>query len=198
MAAPELGSWQPMELATAVELFASAPFRWWISGGKALELHLGRTWRQHDDTDVGILRRDASRLRSVLAAWDIAIAAAGTLHPWTGETPHAARHENNLWCRRSADGPWELDVTVGEGDDDTWAYRRDERVRRPWSEAVLTTEEGVPYLAPELQLLFKSKDRRAKDDVDAREVIPHLESTRRGRLGELLPDDHPWQKLVAS
>ena len=38
------------------------------------------------------------------------------------------------------------------------------------AEAVLTTADGVRYLAPEVQLLFKSKDVRGKDDVDRQRV----------------------------
>ena len=67
------------------------------------------------------------------------------------------------------------------------------RVR--WDEAVLRSDGGIPYLAPELQLLFKSKDVRPKDDLDAREVIPELTEARRRRLRALLPVDHPWQAL---
>ena len=51
--------------------------------------------------------------------------------------------------------------------------------------------KGFPYLAPELQLLFKSKDNRTKDDRDATEVIPALNDEQRRRLRALLPGDHP-------
>ena len=196
MAAPELGQWEPMALAAATDLFSGAPFRWWVSGGCALELHLGRSWRGHDDTDIGVLRRDAPGLRSVLAGWDIHVAAAGVLTQWNGDELSSLLHQNNMWCRRSPGGPWLLDVTVSDGDDSIWVYRRDPSLRVPWSDAVLLTVEGIPYLAPELQLLFKSRDRRDKDEVDANEVIPSLESPRQGRLSRLLPVDHPWQGLV--
>ena len=53
-------------------------------------------------------------------------------------------------------------VTTPHGSSDAPASRK------PWDEAVLTSADGVPYLAPELQLLFKSRDVREKDDVDAR------------------------------
>jgi hypothetical protein len=86
---------------------------------------------------------------------------------------------------------------VGEGDEEAWIYRRDERLRIPWEDAVLRTAAGVPYLSPELQLLFKSRDLRNKDLVDARQVIPELSDEQRGRLAGQLPDDHDWQALLA-
>jgi hypothetical protein len=196
VAAHELGPWQPLSLTEIADLFELAPFRWWITGGRALELHLGRTWRGHEDADVGMVRREVPLLGSVLSSWDVHLAAAGHLSRWTGRPLQAGSAENNLWCRRSADGPWELDVTVGEGDSGAWIYRRDPAIRIPWDEAVLHSDGGLCYLAPELQLLFKSKDVRPKDDVDAREVIPSLEPHRQQRLARLLPEPHPWRALL--
>src|SRR5947209_7130682 len=166
------GRWQPLTVPQIAALFADAPFRWWISGGMALELHTGRSWRTHEDADVGIRRVDAVLLSAVLDGWDVHVASQGVLRPWGGAPLDAARNENNLWCRSAPSEPWALDVTISDGDDDEWVFRRDPAVRRPWNEAVLLAGDGVPFLAPELQLLFKSKDLRAKDDVDAREVIP--------------------------
>ncbi|MHB1091113.1 MAG: nucleotidyltransferase domain-containing protein [Ilumatobacteraceae bacterium] len=185
-------------MADTIEIFRGATFRWWISGGLALELHLGRSWRDHDDTDVSLVRGDVPELRSVLDGWDIHVAAAGQLESWTGHELLSERHQNNLRCRRDANGPWCLDVTISEGDSDCWVYRRDPRIRIPWADAVLQTANSVPYLAPELQLLFKSKDHREKDDVDARQVIPELSTARRDRLARLLPTTHPWHDLLSS
>ena len=191
-----LGPWEPLGLAETVDLFADAPFRWWIGGGLALELHVGRSWREHSDTDVGLVRSDAPQLVRVLRSWDVHLAAGGRLSAWTGGALSADGNENNLWCRRDPDSPWVLDVTIGDGDDRDWIFRRDPRVRSPWSEAVLISSDGVPYLAPALQLLFKSRDPRAKDDMDAREVIPALDADHRARLAQLVPVDHPWQSLL--
>lgn len=198
VAPTELGPWEPLSLADTIETFARATFSWWISGGRALELHLGRSWRDHEDTDVGLSPRDAPRLRTVLDGWDIYVAAAGRLEPWNGHEPRADRHENNLWCRSDPTRPWSLDVTIGEGDGDAWVYRRDPRLRVPRDEAVLWSAENVPYFAPELQLLFKSKDIRPKDDLDAAQVIPALATGRRRRLARLLPADHSWQRIVSA
>jgi hypothetical protein len=197
MGMPDLGDWEPLSVTATIGALSGAPFRWWLSGGHALELHLGLSWRDHHDIDVGIARQDVVALRSVLAEWDIHIAAAGDLEPWTGDELRATQHQNNLWCRRDLDGPWLLDVTIGEGDDEAWIYRRDPSIKLQWTEAVVQSPEGIPYLAPELQLLFKSRNRREKDDIDAAEVIPRLEVERRDRLALLLPTEHAWQNLIA-
>lgn len=198
MAQPELGPWKPLSLPETIEIFTEATCRWWISGGWALDLHVGRSWRSHEDTDVGLMRREVIGLRSALIGWDIHVAAAGRLSPWLGQELRAELHQNNLWCRRGPDLPWSLDVTIGEGDGDAWVYRRDPRIRIPWEEAVLTTVDDVPYLAPELQLLFKNKQLRPKDEVDAELVIPELSVERRHRLARLLPANHAWQRILAA
>jgi hypothetical protein len=143
------------------------------------------------------VRRDLGAVYAILSDWDLHVAAAGRLTPWHGEPLDAARHQNNVWCRLAPGGPWAVDVTVGEGSDDHWSYRRDPSVQVPWDLAVLRTTEGVPYLAPELQLLYKSKDPRPKDDADAAQVILDLDARRRELLARMLEPDHPWQRLLA-
>ena len=196
MSGDDLGTWQPWSLDEVVERFAAATFRWWISGGHALELHLGRSWRGHADVDVGVIRAEADAVFELVADWHPHVASSGRLTPWDGTPLDAAANHNNVWCRRSPDGPWELDVTVGDGSSSEWIYRRDPTLRRPWAAAVLHSNDDIPYLAPELQLLFKSKQIRPKDDVDAREVIPALDPDRRHRLGAWLPPGHPWRALT--
>ncbi|NND75766.1 MAG: amino acid transporter [Ilumatobacter sp.] len=197
MAATELGAWEPLPLAAAVELFRDAPLRWWISGGLALELHVGRSWRGHGDTDIGVVRSEAARLRDVLDGWDLHLASGGELTAWDGHPLRAEDAENNVWCRRDTRSPWTLDVTIGDGDRDDWIFRRDPSITLPWADAVLHTDDGAPYVAPEIMLLFKCREpRRAKDDLDAVTVIPMLDADRRARLAGWLPADHPWLPLT--
>jgi hypothetical protein len=192
----EHGSWSPLTVEQLAGVMVGAPFRWWIAGGHALALHLGSDWRDHEDIDLGIRRRDVPALFAHLREWVPFVAASGVLRAWRGEPLLEQRSENNVWWRARADGPWVLDTSIGEGDEDLWVYRRDPRITRPWDEAVLRSEEGVPYLAPELQLLFKSKAVRPKDQADAEAVIPRLDPQRRSDLRRLLPPDHAWQELL--
>ena len=185
-----------MPLPDAVALFRPAGIRWWVSGGHALELHLGHSWRTHEDIDIGFMRQDAAAVRDLLAGWEIHLAAGGVLTPWNGEPLSAVSNHNNLWCRRSANSPWSLDLTISEGDESCWIYRRDPTMRVRWADAVLTDHRAIPYLAPELQLLFKAKKHRAKDDLDAATVVPLLDPRRTEFLSSTLPDDHPWHAFL--
>jgi hypothetical protein len=124
-----------------------------------------------------VCRDQSAELFAWLSGWDLEV------------------RTNNTWARRTPAEQWQLDVTVGEGTETLWIYRRDPLVTRPWHEAVLFSESGVPYLAPDIQLLFKSKDRRSKDDVDAAQVIPGLTSEELEFLSNHLAADHPWREL---
>ncbi len=197
MADDRYGRWRPLTIAATQAELAGCPAPWWISGGHALELFAGRSWRAHDDLDVGIRRRDATIVLDHLRArgWEVVVAAAGVLAPWDGGDLHEDRHQNNVWCRRP-DGPWQLDVTLGEGDDERWVYRRDRAIDRPWPRAVRDVD-GLRFLAPELQLLFKSKDVRPKDTVDAEQVIPLLDGGGLALLVAQFRAGHPWLDLVS-
>lgn len=192
MASDEYGPWQPLPLGEAGKLLAGAACRWWISGGYALELHTGRSWRDHDDIDIGVRRDDALALRHHLDGWDLHVAAGGVLTPWDGHPLDESAHENNVWARRTPASPWTIDIPISSGDDREWVYRRDPSVHRPWDVAVLRSPDGLPYLAPEIQLLFKAKNARPKDEIDATVVIPLLEPDRRDWLFRQLPVGHPW------
>lgn len=192
------GPWDPLSVEEVCRLFDGAPFRWWISGGHALELHTGRSWRTHGDIDLGLCRADHAALREWLDGWQIGLAAAGVLTEWDGGPLVESRHHNNLWCRCDRDGPWELDIAVGSGSRTEWIYRRDPSIRRPWDEAVLRAPSAVPYLAPDLQLLFKSASPRPKDDADAAAVVPLLSAHERRLLRVALSPHHPWQALLPS
>ena len=194
---PDLGQWRPLSVVAVTDLFRDAPFRWWLTGGIALELFTGLSWRAHDDVDVGIRRVDTAMVYAHVAArLSPYVAAAGALRPWRGEDLDEVAHENNIWLRH-ADGPWVLDLAVGSGTDDDWVYRRDPTVRRSWSTAVLATVTGTPYLAPELQLLFKAGSARPKDEQDFAAVLPHLDEPRRSALRSLLPEGHRWTRMLA-
>ena len=159
-----------------------------------IRVALGDRWRDHEDVDFGICRYQLDRAVAWFDGWDVHTAHEGELTPWG--SPQRVVSPNKVWLRRDPAAPWVLDLTVGDGTDTEWVYRRDIEVRRPWREAVLRSDAGVPYLAPELQLLFKSKNPRNKDWVDARRVIPHLDQAQRAFLSSGRDDDHPWQALV--
>ena len=190
-------SFEPVELVTA-ELKDYAGF-WAISSGWALDLYLGRVTRVHHDVDVVVSYGDQVVLQHHLSdrGWKLLAPFEGRLEPWPPEMilelprhqVHAHRAGAFIDCLLS-------DVTNG-----LWHYRRDPAVIRQLDRAVLRSTVGIPFLAPELVLLFKSKNTsfnqrvRSQDQLDFNAVQSHLEAERRAWLRwalSAIEPEHPW------
>jgi hypothetical protein len=81
-----------------------------------------------------------------------------------------------------------------------WIYRRDPRIRRPYPGIIRHSADGIPYLAPEVVLLFKAGHPRGKDEADFRRVLPLLDRAQRRWLLDALTvtsPGHPWRSAVA-
>lgn len=83
--------------------------------------------------------------------------------------------------------------------DNVWRYRREPLILRSKEKISLRSASGIPYLAPELVLLFKSRNtsdhERAKDQVDFEQALPHLNAEQRAWLRWALiatSPDHVW------
>jgi hypothetical protein len=77
------------------------------------------------------------------------------------------------------------------GDEAVWVFRREPRIQRPLNEVIHRTPQGLPYLAPEIQLLYKARNPRPRDEEDFENVIPHLDATARKWLCESLQMTQP-------
>jgi len=137
---------------------------WWVAGGWAIDLCIGHQTRAHDDIDIGVFRSDQREIQRFFSDWDVAIASDGELRPWPVgqwlETP-----DNDLWVRDCRGGPWRIQLMLNNGSGDVWISRRDPRIRMQYDDAIRVAN-GIPFLAPHLQLLFKASAPTPKDDAD--------------------------------
>jgi len=169
-----------------------------LAGGWAIDLFLGRCTREHEDIDVQILRPDHDAVRAALSEWDAHAAdPPGTLRPWpVGETLPADVHD--IWVRRSAGDPWRFQLMIADVEGDEWVYRRDRRIRRPIDGLTgPASTAGRRVLAPEVQLLYKSKGLRPKDHADLAEGLPALVAAQRAWLADALVTVSPARPWLA-
>ncbi|WP_406076763.1 nucleotidyltransferase domain-containing protein [Streptomyces virginiae] len=166
------------------EVFKQADFPWWIAGGRAIELFAGHELRTHGDLDVLVLRRDQTRAQECLSGWDLHVAdppGTGKLRAWSfGEILEEPLHD--IWCRRTPDSPWSVQLMLDDAVGEEWVSRRDPRVRMPIPRLSRVASDGTPYLAPEVQLFYKAKHTREKDEVDFEAVLPLLDQGQRAWL----------------
>jgi len=195
---PEEHKWDPLPVDEAATLLSPAPFPWWIAGGWAIDLFLGRQTRVHGDTDVLIRREDQLSLQSLFLdrGWDLHKAQQGKLTPWPrGESLSPPVHD--IWCRPSPDRPWGLQIMLLETARDEWVFRRDPSIGGSIASLGAKTASGVPYLRPEIQLLYKARPETApKDQADFALVAPRLSIEARAWLLRALekrfPAGHEW------
>lgn len=201
------GPWAGHTPGDAAELLDGYPGLWWVAGGWAVQAFTGVV-REHADCDVSILRDDLPLLRAHLAGvLDVWAAAGGALHPLDPATRPAAAADDVLpqgcsqvWTRRDGRSAWDYDVLLTPGSDSTWVYRRDTTLTLPMTDA-LWERDGVRYLQPEIQLLFKARGRRPKDDADLEATLPLLDEHRRSWLLDALrrtAPAHPWAQRLAA
>jgi len=117
---PSLGRWEPLTPDELDEVMSAVDRSWWLAGGWAIDLFLGRRTREHEDIDVQILRPDHVAVRAALSGWDAYAAdPPGTLRPWpVGEELAADVHD--IWVRRGAGDPWRLQLMIADVDGDDW------------------------------------------------------------------------------
>jgi Aminoglycoside-2''-adenylyltransferase len=193
--------WSPQDVA---RFFAPLSVPWWIAGGWAIDLFLGRQTREHEDIDVQILRRDQQAVRALFGSWDMQAALppprdeSWPFRPWRlDEELDADTHD--VWCRPTPTQPWALQLMLADAHDDSWRFRRAPTIERPVATIGCVTGEGIPYLAPEIQLLYKAKNLRPKDEVDFALALPALDQERRRWLRDALAEAHPhhaWLKRL--
>jgi hypothetical protein len=54
-----------------VALLAALRAPWWVAGGWALDLFLGKVTRAHKDLDIGIGRKNAAMAVAALSGWEM-------------------------------------------------------------------------------------------------------------------------------
>ena len=191
-------NWKPCSLSEVVELFSGAAFPWWIAGGYAVELAIGRSFRAHGDIDVLVLRQHHQAVRELFAAWDC-WASEGQLRPWPrGEILKLGIHD--IWCRENPEGPWRLQIMLDESNETNWYSRRDSRVALPLAEFGNLSSGAIPYLKPEVIVFYKAKNPRSKDELDFTALLPVLSEAQRQWAAQSIRltcgDQHPWLVLL--
>lgn len=186
--------WRPEEVAAKLRC-VTAP--WYVAAGWALDLYRGEQTRPHADLEVAIPAASFGQVREALAGFSFEVAGDGKLWPIEGPA-FTAMHQT--WVSEFIPGPparrvYRLDVFREPSRDRLWVCRRDERVRLPYDRVIRRDPAGIPYLAPEIVLLFKAKAQRSKDEADFRGVLPLLDLGARDwlrRTLDLVHPGHPW------
>jgi len=187
---PRWDAWHPLEVA---ERLAGVDVAWCVAAGWALELFRGQTTRDHEDLEIAVPAGGFGLIRAALADFEFDVVGSGRRWP-LDSSAFAVMHQT--WVREPDTGVYRLDVFREPHEGGTCICRRNTRIRRPYEQIIMVSPDGVPYLAPEIVLLFKAKHDRAKDEADFKGVLPLLDPMRRAWLAAALRRTHPGHRWI--
>ena len=185
-------------LAQVQQLFAQQTKPWWVAGGWAIDLFLGEMTREHEDVDIAILRRDEKDFRLYHSSWEL----------WPGMgankledkplliSEHLPINREVLWCRPSVSSPWSFEMLTNRTQNENWLFKRDESITMNVEEMGMISKEGIPFLKPEIVLLFKAKSLRNKDQQDFNNCREKLNDISRRWLKTSLEKVHPRHQWI--
>jgi hypothetical protein len=186
------------ELRDTIAVMSNFPRPWLVAGGWALDLYLERVTRPHKDVDLAIFREDQLELQRHFAGWRLDKAHSGTLTAWP-EGEYLQLPLMEIWAWRPGtergDNQPDLEILLDQRVAGEWRFRKQISIARPLSLACLLTESGIPYIAPEIALLYKSSHRRDEDEADFEVVRGALDEERKGwlkRALETYAPGHTW------
>ena len=188
-------AWTPAEVAARLE---GVETTWYVLAGWALDLFQGHQTRQHEDLEIGVAAEEFDAVRAALA--DLELFVVGEGRAWPLSRPALTEHRQT-WAREPQSGLWRVDVIREQWDGGVWIYRHDARIRVPGSELIARTTDGIPYVQPEVALLFKARQARPKDENDFAGVLPLLDVERRTWLADalaLVDPSHRWRSALAA
>jgi hypothetical protein len=169
---------------------------WWVAGGWAVDLFVGRVTREHGDIEIGAFRDTQHALHAHLRRFKLFKAVDGAFVPWdAGED--IVLPEFQIQATHASLPRGELQVFLDNRVGDRWICRRNPEITRPIGEVTFAAR-GVRILRPQIQLLFKAKHHELpKNEHDFTLVTPLLEPEQRTWLKEAITATHPGHAWLA-
>jgi hypothetical protein len=197
---PDLEAWAPWPPAVLADRLAGAAFPWAVAAGWALDLFRGEQTRHHDDLEIALPAGSFPEVPPLFPDVEFWVPqGAGRLAPMSADTLAGESHQS--WAYDPAGRCWRFDVFREPHDGDTWICRRDGSIRMRYADLIRRTGDGVPYLVPEVVLLFKAKALRDKDRADFDGTLPLLTTAQRAWLHDALGvvhPGHPWRSRLTA
>jgi hypothetical protein len=182
-------AWTPTAVSRRLSKVA-AP--WCVTAGWALNLFTEAATREHDDIEIAVPAARFDEIMDALPNFEWDVVGDGRVWPF----PQQRANHFQTWLREPATGIYRLDVFREPTIAGRWVCRRDTSITLPYDELILRSEDGIPYVIPEVALLFKAKHLRQKDQTDFRNVLPAMDLTRRARLRSWLSQIHPGHPWI--
>jgi hypothetical protein len=188
-------TWDSWALEEVARRLSAVEAPWGFAAGWALDLFRGSITREHEDVEIAIPADSFDSIRAALAPYEFDVVGAG--RRWPLADLRAFQFMHQTWLRDPDTGAYRLDVFREPHDGDIWICRREPSIRRPYSQVLRRTPTGLPYVAPEIVLLFKARHARLKDEADLEGTLPLLDPESLSWLRSALELVHPGHAWLA-
>jgi len=180
------------------KLLAGFKKHWFVAGGWAIDLFLGKVTREHEDIEIVIFRCDQLTLRDYLKDWEFKkVIPVPKMHTelwkeneWLDLPVHEIHAQNS-----NSDLP-HLEILVNESSGDEWRFRRNPNITRSISMLGTRSQNGIPFLNPEIILLYKAKNPNPQDEADFKNVRKILGQEPRGWLKQAVKVCYPGHQWL--
>lgn len=198
-------------------LMDSMAIVWCVCGGHAIDLFVGQQTRLHKDVDLAVLWEDRSKIITefIRRGWRVFEPNHGFLREITSCTDDKMI-EDNLWCLRP-DAGYEIihqfgnyykistartsqtaldfiEVLFNRVNNGAFLYKRNPQISL--TRYLYVSKNGIPYLAPEMILLYKSTFVRLLGTVtpEHTEVVKNYRHDFRVARARLSVEQKKWLK----
>lgn len=189
------------EFQRIVQLFQTFSHPWAVCGGWAIDLFVGHATRHHKDVDIAVFRDDQLAVQSFLLGrgWHLQKVVNKTLANWES-SEYLTLPTHNIWCNHPDWSPNYLEVLFSDTQDEQFCFRKDISIRRPINQTFIMSKAGIPILAPEIVLLYKSHSLdKPEYQQDFEVTLPLLNSAQRTWLKQTLErfhGEHLWLDIL--
>lgn len=212
-------------LKSTSQILSDIHVKWCFCGGWAIDLFMGTETRPHKDLDIMIFKEDLARTIAYMRnkGWRVEVPTRKGFIPVDEESFESLDFEN-LWCMNEAyptdylrvddkssynfyhydrEVQEEFDfveIVLNASEDNDFIYHKNPEIRRPLDLAIFE-HDGMPYLAPEIVLLYKSKYLSEDNQKDFNAVLAKLTQEQKSWLKQALiceyGNDHPWVERLS-
>lgn len=210
-------------ILAANHLLQDVPITWAICGGFAIDLFLGKETRAHGDIDICVFEKERETISKYMLQNDWQVyefrgngkvrlqnedlsSEPGRNLMCTKDTCELVKfypceEDNLLWYEFFHTGLKQLDYLeflFNISMEDAFIFDKSKGIKRELSKAILY-HEGIPYLAPEIVLLYKASNAdNAEYQYDFEQAYLHMHEEQKSwflqGLDTLYPAGHKWRE----
>ena len=209
-------------LTMANDVIKNAHIKWAVCGGFALDLFLEKEIRRHSDIDICVFEKDRDKILHYMLQndWNVyEFRGQGKVRPLNSAL--SSECGRNLMCTKDncdivkfypcddADLLWYeffhtgiekldyLEFLFNTADNEYFIFSEEKGIKRKLSDAILF-KNNIPYLAPEIVLLYKSsRSDNIEYNYDFEQTYSHMNDEQKAwfdnNLNVLYPEGHMWK-----